>query len=74
MLWHVDCEIIELVGNRSKDLGIGTFSSYEVFNCSKTKEDVKVLFAYELHSFERLNDPPGCKDVGSSVWVVSIFS
>ncbi|CBI39982.3 unnamed protein product, partial [Vitis vinifera] len=59
MLWRADCEIVELVGNRSKDSGIGTFSSCEVFNCSKTEENVKVTFVYELHSFERLNDLTG---------------
>ena len=56
---YAECEIVELVGNCSKDLGNGAFSSCEEFNCSKAEGDVEVLFVYELHSFEGLNDPTG---------------
>ena len=56
---YAECEIVELVGNGSKDLGDCAFSPCKEFNCSEAEGDVKVLFVYELHSFEGLDDPTG---------------
>lgn len=54
---YAECEIVELVGNCSKDLGNGTLSSSNKFDCSKAKGDIEVLFVYELDSFKGLDDP-----------------
>lgn len=54
-----ECEVVELAGNCSDDLGNGTLSPCNQFNSGEARRNEEVLIVYVLHRFEGLDDPPG---------------